>query len=355
MHQVQRLAPQPHHQHLAFRVAEAGIVLDQPRRAVLDHQPDIEHAGIGRAAARHLGHGRAHDFVQRARGDRVVHDRRGRIGAHAAGVGAGVAVAHALVVLRGAEGQAGRAVDQHEERRLLAGHHLLDHHLGAGRAEAAAEHVVDGLQRLGFGLRQDHALAGGEAVGLDHDRRAVFAHVGLGGLGVGEVAVARGGRAHGVADLLGEGLRRLQPRGRRRGPEDREARVAQHVGYAGGQRRLGADDHQVDGVLAGELGHRAAVEDVQVGAFGDLRDARVAGRDDQLVAFRILQRRPGQAVFAPAAAEDEDVHGPRLRFMARLIASARGQGKVSIRGPRAGRPPAPRRRPAASAPPWRPR
>ena len=26
----------------------------------------------------------------------------------------------------------------------------------------------------------EHALAGGEAVGLDHDRRALLAHVGLG-------------------------------------------------------------------------------------------------------------------------------------------------------------------------------
>ena len=42
----------------------------------------------------------------------------------------------------------------------------------AGVAEAAAEHHVDGGFGFGNGLRDDDALAGGEPVGLHHDRRA---------------------------------------------------------------------------------------------------------------------------------------------------------------------------------------
>ncbi len=65
LHQVERLRPQPHHQHLAFRIAEAHVVLDQPRRAVRDHQPGIEHPLVGHAAPRHLCHRRAHDLGHR--------------------------------------------------------------------------------------------------------------------------------------------------------------------------------------------------------------------------------------------------------------------------------------------------
>ena len=103
-----------------------------------------------------------------------------RIGAHAAGVGALVAVEHALVVLRGDERDRGLAVAQREERRLLAAQEFLDHDFGARLAETAAEHHVD--RGFGFGqrLRHHHALAGREPVGLDDDRRALLAHIVLG-------------------------------------------------------------------------------------------------------------------------------------------------------------------------------
>ena len=61
---------------------------------------------------------------------------------------------------------------EREEARLLACHEFLDHDLGAGRAERAGEAGVDRRVGLVDGHRDDDALAGGEAVGLDHDRRA---------------------------------------------------------------------------------------------------------------------------------------------------------------------------------------
>ena len=60
----------------------------------------------------------------------------------------------ALVVLRRGERDRGLAVAQREERRLLADEKLLDHHLGAGLAQAAAEHHVD----RGFGLGDVSAM-----------------------------------------------------------------------------------------------------------------------------------------------------------------------------------------------------
>ena len=75
------------------------------------------------------------------------------------------------MVLRAAERHDRRAVGQREEARFLAVHEFLDHHFGAGFAELAAEHVGERGLGLGAGLGDDHALAGGEAVGLEHDGR----------------------------------------------------------------------------------------------------------------------------------------------------------------------------------------
>ena len=110
-----------------------------------------------------------------------VEHRRRRIGAHAAGVGSLVAVEGALVVLRADQRQRMLAVAQREEARLLADQEFLDHHRGAGGAEAVArQHVARRLDRLLDRLGHDDALAGGEPVGLDHDRRALRLDVGHG-------------------------------------------------------------------------------------------------------------------------------------------------------------------------------
>src|SRR6266513_1912511 len=85
------------------------------------------------------------------------------------------AVECALVVLGRGERDRALAVAQREERRLLAGQTFLDDDLGAGRAEPAGQHHVDGGLRLLDALRHHYALAGGKTVGLHHDRRAFLA------------------------------------------------------------------------------------------------------------------------------------------------------------------------------------
>ena len=138
-----------------------------------DHQAGEQHARERRAELGHAAHGRLDDLAHGPLDHVRRHHRRRRIGAHAAGVRAGVAVADALVVLRRAERQRGLAVAQAEEARLLAIEEFLDHHLGAGSAEGAAESRLDRGQRLVDRHGDGHALAGGEAVGLDDDRRAL--------------------------------------------------------------------------------------------------------------------------------------------------------------------------------------
>ena len=110
------------------------------------------------------------------------------------------------MVLRGRQRQRMFAVAQREERGFLALHELLDHDLGAGLAKTAAEHHVDRVERLLLGHRHHDALAGGKTVGLDHDRRALRADIGLCLVRIGEVFVGSGRNVVGAAQRLGKTL-----------------------------------------------------------------------------------------------------------------------------------------------------
>ena len=128
-HQVRHHAQ---HQHLTFRIAEAHIVFDQLRAILGDHQSGEQHALVRRAGTLQRAHGRMNDLVHHAPVHLVGHDRRRRIGAHAAGVRPLVAIADALVVLRRSERDRGLAVAEREERGFLADKAILDHDFPAG-------------------------------------------------------------------------------------------------------------------------------------------------------------------------------------------------------------------------------
>ena len=62
---VEQLGAEAHGEHLRLGVAEAHVVLDEARPAVRDHEPGVEDALVGGAAAGHLGEGRADDALDR--------------------------------------------------------------------------------------------------------------------------------------------------------------------------------------------------------------------------------------------------------------------------------------------------
>ena len=103
----------------------------------------------------------------------------------------------------------------------------------------AGEHVAH--RGLGFGQRHrdDHALAGGQAIGLDHDRRAFFADVGQRRIDIGMHGVVRGRDAVAREEFLGEGLAAFELRRGGGRPEDAQALGAEAVDYAGDQRCSG--------------------------------------------------------------------------------------------------------------------
>ena len=168
--------------------------------------------------------------------------RRGRIGAHAAGVGTCVAVAQALVILRRGQRQDVLAVGHDDEAGFLARQEFLDDDLIAGGSRTARRTsdcaVGDGFIR---GVDDDHALAGGEAAGLDHDRRALPAHpVGVEVLARERRDRPRSGMPWRLQEFLGEGLGAFELRGRLARPEAAQPGGRERIDHAGHQRCLRA-------------------------------------------------------------------------------------------------------------------
>jgi len=155
------------------------------------------------------------------------------VGAHAAGIGAGIAVADPLVILRRDQRQRMRAIHQREEAELLAVEKFLDHDLRRGLAELRPlQHRVD--LGLGFGEARadDDALAGGETVRLDDDRRGELVGESLRLGGIGEAGIARGRDAVFRGDVFHEALGAFKLGGFRAGSEGGDAGGFEAVGQA---------------------------------------------------------------------------------------------------------------------------
>ena len=181
------------------------------------------------------------------------------------------------MVLRGAEGDDGFAIGEREETGFLSVEELLDHHLRAGRAELAAEHV--GQRGLGFGagLRDHNALARRQPVRLEDigrlepvQRRQRFVQR-------MRMRVSGGGDARPVAQRLGKGLGPFQLRRRLARPEHRDAGAAQIVRQPCDQRRFRADDDQADGMFGAERDDRFVIARIERCERRFLGDAGVAG------------------------------------------------------------------------------
>ena len=158
----------------------------------------------------------------------------------------------------------------------------------------------------------DDALAGGQAVLLDHvwrsetvkGRRQLLlrgAHDSLGS-----------GHARGRHDVLGEGLGALEAGGLRAGAEDGDAGLAHGVGHARHERSLRADDDEVGLHLSGELDdlHGTGRVDGEIG--GDRGGPRVTGSDDKFTGGWGGGEATSQGVLSRACTEKQDLHASTL-------------------------------------------
>ena len=133
------------------------------------------------------------------------------------------------------------------------------------------------------------------------------------GLGLGDVGEALVGGGRDVvppAQLLGEALGAFELGGLLRRPEHLDAGRREGVRHAGDQRRVGPDHHEVDLLALGERHLARDILGADLDAFGDLGDAGIARRAEQLCAQGGCGNRPAQRMFAAAAAHHQDPHLP---------------------------------------------
>ena len=222
-HDFHQVALEPHHERLAFGIAEAGVELDDLGAGGGEHEADVEESVvIDFVASQRVEKGDddfALDFVEEIVGE----ERGGGEGAHAAGVGAGVIIADAFVVLGGFKEVGVLAVDEGEEGDFGAFEALFDDDGVAGGAEDSFLHdVADGVEGFDGVGADDDALTACEAGGFDDEGLVAGFDEGDGGLEAGEGAAFGGGDGGVAHDFFGEGfvgfeLSRRRERGRRRG------------------------------------------------------------------------------------------------------------------------------------------
>ena len=230
------------------------------------------------------------------------------------------------MVLRGGHGAHGLAVGKGKQRALGAGQHLLDDHGVAGIAKGAAKALSHGLLGLLKFGRHDNTLARGKAVGLDDDRSALAADVGVGGFGIREGFVVGRRNVVTLHEGLGEVLGAFELRGGLRRAEDGGTEL---VDDAGGERGFGTHDREGDVVALDEFDQLVDVGDRKVFKTGRQGRAGIAGSHENFGHAIALSEAPGESVFTTAVANNEKVH-----FDGLLETDRRGAPELWERAPR---------------------
>ena len=309
------VAAHPAHDALRLRIAEAAVELEHARAGLGDHQPGVQHAAeLDALDAQSVQRRQQHAALDLAH-QPLRDEADGRHQAHAAGVRADVAVLRLLVVHHRLEQAQRRAVGDHLHGELAAGDELLDHDLATRLAERLLLHQVVDHRAAGARVVDDeHALARGEPVGLDHlrpEREAL--EVRLRRAGALEAAPRAGRDAVAVEELLREHLRALEARARAPGTEYRDAALAQLVGEAERQRLFRPDDDEIGALLTREPYECVDVVRRHRHVARDARRAGVPRRAHDLLHERRARDLPGERVLAPPRADDQDLEGSAHR------------------------------------------
>ena len=216
----------------------------------------------------------------------IGHDGHRAVDAHAAGVGALVALKRALVVLRGGHGAHGLTVGKGQQRALGTNEHLLDNHGVAGIAKGAAKALAHGLLGLRKLSRHDNALACGQAVSLHDQRGTLLAHIGESRSLVSKRAIGGRRNAGTLHELLGEQLGALHLGALGTRAKARNTRRTHGVGYARHERSLGANYHESASVALRKRRHGRRIAVVENNVLATARGAAVARRDVELAGAR---------------------------------------------------------------------
>ena len=251
--QLEDITTEPRQDDLGFGVSETGIVFEHLRAVGSEHDADEQRAAkvdaLGRDRLDRGNHDLTFDLSQQVGSDHV----RGRVGSHAAGIGAGVAFTNAFVVLRGWQNEVVAPRDDHQNRRFFSVETVLDQHPRSAGAEfPALKHIAHGLLGLGVIGGNDDSFAGGETVRFDHDRRAAFSQVIDGRFDLVKYARRGGGDTVFEEDLFGEDFGGLEFTPVGFGAVGRDAGCGESVDQAQGERHFRSDDDKGDVLRFGE-------------------------------------------------------------------------------------------------------
>ena len=334
LHDGEQVAFEQRQHRLRFGVAEAAVVLHDLRAALGEHQPEVEAAAEGAAFRLHRADRRQEDILHALRRNLLCIIRVRRDRAHAAGVGAFVAVERALVVHGGDHRHERFAVGEAQHRDLGTLHIFLDDDARAALTEGLIlDHRAHGGLRLLDCLRDDDALAERETVRLDDDGRALGVDVGTGGGRVGKDAVFCGGNVVFLHQVLCKRLARLDDGGLFVRAEAGDARRAQRVHRAEGKGVVRRDNGIINAVRLGKFDLRGDVlradltDADRVGG-----DAAVAGQTVNFLDRGIFLQLFNDGVFATAAADDHELHGeiPPCLMMEQAHTRERHSDAVSV-------------------------
>jgi len=182
-----------------------------------------------------------------------------------------------------------------------------------GAIAVGDEQILERAACRGLVGRDHDALAGGQAIGLEHRG------IGAGDrshpvLDVGDDPVGGGRDAGGAHHLLAERLGPLQSRRTAIGAEAAHSCRPQRVGDARDERGLGADHHQRGTGRLGQRDDRVRILGVDsADHVGIGRDPGVARRADQLRGARRAGERLDERMLARTAAEHQHNVGHRAR------------------------------------------
>ncbi len=226
-----------------LRIAEAGVELEDHGTARGHHDAAEEDAFEGVAFGAHSVDYFLCDVAEKP----LTHGGGGNavsgVGAHAAGVRAGVAFADALVVLGRGDLDGVRAITEGEEGEFFAGEELFEDDFGFGGSEkGAAQHL--GCCLFGFEMRvaDDDTFTGGKSGGFDDDGNAESGEFSADFIETGAEGICGGGDVVALHELFGEGFAGFELRGVLCGAEDSVTAPGELVDEADGEGEFRADD-----------------------------------------------------------------------------------------------------------------
>ena len=186
-----------------------------------------------------------------------------------------------------------------------------------------------GLDGIGA---QDGALAGREAVRLDHRPATQLRDERARRRGIVEGAEARRRDAVPVEEILGEGLGALQRCRGARGAEGEVSPGRERIDEPERQGALRPHHGEVDPLAAHQIRDREDVVGAHGHALGHARDAGIPRRRVQRPKLRAPGQLPGERMLAAAAPDQEDAetaHEPSPFTQARAISAQRLSGSSS--------------------------